>query len=47
MAIETLTPAHGLLGAYAAAFLATALMAVPPILLVVLLWRMQKRTEVH
>ena len=45
MAIETLTPAHGLLGAYAEAFLATALMAVPPILLVVVLWRLQKRSD--
>ncbi len=45
MAIETLTPAYGLLGAYAEAFLATGLMAVPPILLVLLLWRMQKRGE--
>jgi len=44
MAIETLTPAYGLLGAYARAFFATGLMAIPPILLVALLWRMQTRS---
>ncbi len=44
MAIETLTPAYGLLGAYARAFFATGLMAIPPILLVALLWHMQTRS---
>ncbi len=39
--IETLTPTHGLLGAYATAFVATGLTAVPPLLLL-LLWRMQQ-----
>ncbi|MEP6790386.1 MAG: AmpG family muropeptide MFS transporter [Ramlibacter sp.] len=39
--VEALTPAYGLLGAYAAAFLATALTAIPPLLLLLLLWRMQ------
>jgi PAT family beta-lactamase induction signal transducer AmpG len=40
--IETLTPTHGLLGAYATAFVATGLTAVPPLLLLMLLWRMQR-----
>lgn len=40
--VETLTPAHGLLGAYATAFVATGLTAVPPLLLLMLLWRMQR-----
>jgi PAT family beta-lactamase induction signal transducer AmpG len=43
MAVETLTPAYGLLGAYAKAFVATGLMAIPPLLLVALLWHMQVR----
>lgn len=43
-AVETLTPAHGLLGAYATAFVATGLLAIPPLFLLVLLWRMQLRT---
>jgi PAT family beta-lactamase induction signal transducer AmpG len=43
VAVETLTPTHGLLGAYATAFVATALTAVPPLLLLLLLWRMQRR----
>ncbi|HEX7644099.1 MAG TPA: MFS transporter [Burkholderiaceae bacterium] len=42
MTVETLTPAYGLLGAYAKAFFVTGLMAIPPLLLVILLWRMQK-----
>ncbi|HEY8024861.1 MAG TPA: MFS transporter [Burkholderiaceae bacterium] len=44
MAVEMLTPFYGLLGAYATAFLATAAMAIPPLLLVVLLWRVQMRS---
>jgi len=43
LAVETLTPTHGLLGAYATAFVATGLTAIPPLLLLVLLWRMQKK----
>lgn len=42
IAVETLTPTHGLLGAYATAFVATGLTAVPPLLLLLLLWRMQR-----
>jgi MFS transporter, PAT family, beta-lactamase induction signal transducer AmpG len=42
VAVETLTPTHGLLGAYATAFVATGLTAIPPLLLIVLLWRMQR-----
>ncbi|MEO7106177.1 MAG: hypothetical protein ABIZ09_07390, partial [Rhodoferax sp.] len=44
IAIETLTPTHGLLGAYATAFMATGLTAIPPMLLLALLWRMQRKT---
>lgn len=43
IAVETLTPAYGLLGAYATAFVATGLTAIPPLLLLLLLWRMQRR----
>jgi PAT family beta-lactamase induction signal transducer AmpG len=42
IAVETLTPAYGLLGAYATAFVATGLTAIPPLLLLALLWRMQR-----
>ncbi|WP_446808864.1 AmpG family muropeptide MFS transporter [Methylomonas sp. 2BW1-5-20] len=41
IAVEMLTPIYGLLGAYAAAFVATGLTAVPPLLLLLLLWRVQ------
>jgi PAT family beta-lactamase induction signal transducer AmpG len=41
--VEALTPSHGLLGAYATAFVATGLTAIPPLLLLLLLWRMQQR----
>jgi PAT family beta-lactamase induction signal transducer AmpG len=41
VAVDTLTPAHGLLGAYAIAFVGTALTAVPPLLLILLLWHRQ------
>lgn len=41
--VDALTSTHGLLGAYAVAFLGTALTAVPPLLLIVLLWRMHRR----
>src|SRR4051812_6284378 len=43
IAVETMTPTYGLLGAYATAFIATALTAIPPMLLILLLWRMQGR----
>jgi PAT family beta-lactamase induction signal transducer AmpG len=42
IAVETLTPTYGLLGAYATAFVATGLTAIPPMLLLLLLWRMQR-----
>jgi PAT family beta-lactamase induction signal transducer AmpG len=42
IAVETLTPAYGLLGAYATAFVATGLTAIPPLLLLMLLWRMRQ-----
>lgn len=42
-AVEALTPSHGLLGAYATAFLATGLLAVPPALLFLLLGWLNKR----
>jgi PAT family beta-lactamase induction signal transducer AmpG len=42
IAVEALTPTHGLLGAYATAFVTTGLTAVPPLLLLLLLWRMQR-----
>lgn len=41
--VDTLTPTYGLLGAYATAFIGTALTAIPPMLLILLLWRMQGR----
>jgi PAT family beta-lactamase induction signal transducer AmpG len=43
VAVDTLTPTYGLLGAYATAFIATGLTAIPPLLLILLLWRMQRR----
>jgi PAT family beta-lactamase induction signal transducer AmpG len=45
VAVEALTPTHGLLGAYATAFVATGLTAIPPLVLLVLLWRMQVRAS--
>ena len=42
VAVEALTPTQGLLGAYATAFVATGLTAIPPLLLLLLLWRMQR-----
>jgi PAT family beta-lactamase induction signal transducer AmpG len=45
VAVESLTPTYGLLGAYATAFVATALTAIPPMLLILLLWRIQRRRE--
>jgi PAT family beta-lactamase induction signal transducer AmpG len=45
VAVDTLTPTYGLLGAYATAFLVTGLTAIPPLLLIILLWRMQRRQE--
>ncbi len=41
VAVDTLTATHGLLGAYAVAFVATGLTAIPPLLLLLLLWRVQ------
>ncbi|HEY8049376.1 MAG TPA: hypothetical protein VIE63_09400, partial [Ramlibacter sp.] len=42
-AVDALTPTHGLLGAYAVSFAGTALTAIPPLVLIVVLWRMQGR----
>jgi len=42
-AVDALTPTQGLLGAYATAFVATGLTAIPALVLVALLWRMQLR----
>jgi PAT family beta-lactamase induction signal transducer AmpG len=39
--VDALTPTYGLLGAYATAFVATGLTAIPPLLLLLLLWRVQ------
>ena len=41
--VEALTPAYGLLGAYATAFVVTGLTAIPPLLLLLVLWRVQRR----
>jgi MFS transporter, PAT family, beta-lactamase induction signal transducer AmpG len=41
--VDGLTPAHGLIGAYQLAWLGTGLTAIPPILLVLLLARVQSR----
>jgi MFS transporter, PAT family, beta-lactamase induction signal transducer AmpG len=43
VAVDTLTPTYGLLGAYAAAFVATGLTALPQMLLILLLWRLHGR----
>jgi PAT family beta-lactamase induction signal transducer AmpG len=43
VAVDALTPTHGLLGAYATAFVATGLTAIPPLVLLAVLWRMQVR----
>lgn len=45
VAVDALTPAHGLLGAYAISFIATALTAAPPLLLILLLWQRQGRAR--
>ncbi|MDB5882090.1 MAG: transporter [Ramlibacter sp.] len=45
VAVDALTPSQGLLGAYATAFVATGLTAVPPLLLLLLLWRMQRTAD--
>lgn len=45
VAVEALTPTYGLLGAYSTAFIGTALTAIPPLILLMLLWRLQTRTE--
>ena len=44
-AVDALTPAHGLLGAYALSFVATGLTAIPPLVLIALLWRAQRRRQ--
>ncbi|HKB52520.1 MAG TPA: MFS transporter [Ramlibacter sp.] len=41
--VDTLTPAYGLIGAYARAFIATGLTAIPPMLLILVLWRLHGR----
>ena len=41
--VDALTPTHGLLGAYATAFIGTGLTAIPPLLLILLLWRLHGR----
>jgi MFS transporter, PAT family, beta-lactamase induction signal transducer AmpG len=43
VAVDTLTPTHGLLGAYATSFIATGLTALPPMLLILLLWKLHGR----
>jgi MFS transporter, PAT family, beta-lactamase induction signal transducer AmpG len=43
VAVETLTPHYGLLGAYATSFIVTGLTAIPPMLLILVLWRMHGR----
>jgi PAT family beta-lactamase induction signal transducer AmpG len=40
--VEALTPSQGLLGAYATAFVTTGLTAIPPLVLLLLLWRRQQ-----
>ncbi len=45
VAVESLTPVHGLLGAYATAFIGTGLTAIPPLLLLLVLWRMQRARQ--
>ena len=40
--VEALTPTQGLLGAYATAFVATGLTAIPPLVLLLMLWRRQQ-----
>ncbi len=40
--VDGLTPGHGLLGAYATAFIGTGLTAIPPILLILLLARLNR-----
>ncbi|MBC5763951.1 AmpG family muropeptide MFS transporter [Ramlibacter albus] len=44
VAIDAMTPTYGLIGSYATAFIATGLTAIPPLLLIALLWRMHGRT---
>ena len=44
-AVDALTVTHGLMGAYATAWIATGLTAIPPILLVLLLARLQSRRD--
>jgi MFS transporter, PAT family, beta-lactamase induction signal transducer AmpG len=42
-AVDAMTPVYGLLGAYSMAFIATGLTAIPPLVLFILLWRIQQR----
>jgi PAT family beta-lactamase induction signal transducer AmpG len=44
-AVEALTPSHGLIGAYATAFIGTGLLAVPPALLFLWLARLHRRQQ--
>ena len=41
--VEALTPAYRIAGAYATAFVVTGLTAIPPLLLLLVLWRVQRR----
>ena len=43
--VDALTPAHGIIGAYQVAWIATGLTAIPPMLLVLLLARLQGRRD--
>ena len=43
--VDALTPTHGLLGAYSTAFVITGLTAIPPMLLILWLWRGERRKE--
>ncbi len=47
IAVDALAPTYGLLGAYSAAFIATGLTAIPPLLLLLLLWRTHGRKGAH
>lgn len=45
-AVDALSTAYGLLGAYAVSFLATGLTAIPPLVLILVLWRAQRRAHI-
>ncbi len=46
-AVESLTPVHGLIGAYATAFVATGALAIPPMILFIILARIQAGADAH